>query len=490
MKTSLRFALPALVGLVGCTSMAPYEPSPKESGEELTFEQFVARQKTDTGYIGGRAAELEIRATGRVRIPMPNATADELGTAEAQFWAGEALAQQESIARTISDQLRFGRNALSGQRFDLNLEGGEPTLTSVVAVEGGLEVEYELRLESLIKLRDLMGQPLEGLTGTRVDARLPLRLENLRQRAQGCFEDSSTGMPPAAEDLTDYNLFFYWKPDRAGCQLASEELAQAGFEVTSSSADSPTVYPEYDRLIEDGEITMSTVYGQMTHGELTDNDSSWWYYERFVSQWRDQGFESLGAIEGNLGEQLRKVVTSDDGRTLTITIDVYNARGFADSVPRDEANRRFQNAMRGKDIVFYGGHAFYGSLSMLENRESYTDGYQIFFMDSCWSYAYYTKQIFRNKTSAGDATGYLNADVVNNTEMASADAPSLILWDNILRGATTLFQGGDVSAYSWNAIIEYMNVRAEQGGRERPEIYGASGVRTNRFQPAVAGGNE
>ena len=38
----------------------------------------------------------------------------------------------------------------------------------------------------------------------------------------------------------------------------------------------------------------------------------------------------------------------------------------------------------------------------MDDPEIYSGRYQIFFMNSCWSYEYYTKQIFRNSvTDAG-----------------------------------------------------------------------------------------
>jgi len=40
-------------------------------------------------------------------------------------------------------------------------------------------------------------------------------------------------------------------------------------------------------------------------------------------------------------------------------------------------------------------------------------------MDACWSYAYYTKQVFRHKATATDPTGWDLVDVVNNTEMGN-----------------------------------------------------------------------
>ncbi len=471
-----------LAGLAGCTAIDMPTSTGPEGGERLSFEQFLS-QKNDTGYVGNKASELEITATGTVRVLLDAAGPDELEALAEAIRANPTDQAHRDITRAVSDQLKFARNALKGRRLNLNLEGGEPAITAVDVIDGGLDLSYSVRIESLIKLMDLgQGQRLEDFVGLEITADLPMRIDGLKDRATGCWEDIDNGQPPPAADLNDWNLFYYWKPSRQGCVLRGDDLSTATLRVTSSSASAPTVYPEYDRLVEDGRVTMTAVFGQMTHGQLRDSDSGFYFYEAFVKTWTDQGYERVGAIDTNLGETLRKTVTNGD-QTLTIEIDVYNPRGFADTVPSTESNQRFKNAIANREIVFYGGHSFYGSLNILREADAYSPGYQVFFMDSCWSYEYYTKQVFRNKATAQDPTGYLDADVVNNTEAGSNDDPSLVLWDTFMKGVTAHFMGNDVTPYSWNTMIEYMNNEARWSG----ELFGASGVRNNVYQPGQNG---
>jgi hypothetical protein len=207
-------------------------------------------------------------------------------------------------------------------------------------------------------------------------------------------------------------------------------------------------------------------------------------------RWEQLGFRVVETYSENRGHRLERTYPGD----LVVSIDMYTPVGFADSVPRDEANQRFRDAIRGNEIVYYNGHAFYGSLQVLDDRDAYPqDTYQIILMDACWSYAYYTKQIFRNRATDADPDGYALVDVVNNTEpgITGSERTATVLWDNIFKGAGQVRAGGDATLYSWNNIITYMNEHAEARARRRtshpnPEIYGASGVRTNRWQPADA----
>jgi len=113
-------------------------------------------------------------------------------------------------------------------------------------------------------------------------------------------------------------------------------------------------------------------------------------------------------------------------------------------------------------------------------------------MNSCWSYEYYTKQIFKNNATDEDPKGWALADVVNDTESGwfhnMADE-SRILLTNLLAGAES---GGIDGAryYTWDRIIGAMNdyaVRSyEWNNSNSHEIYGVSGVTTNTYDPADA----
>jgi hypothetical protein len=183
-----------------------------------------------------------------------------------------------------------------------------------------------------------------------------------------------------------------------------------------------------------------------------------------------------------------------------VSITILTPVQFADDVPREQANEVFRSAMRANEIVYYNGHAFYGSLTVLDDPSAYpADTYQIVFMDACWSYAYYTKQIFQNRVTAMDATGHALVDVVNNTEpgITGSEHTAAILWDNVFKGAAAVRSNADATIYSWNNLIKYMNDHAEERARLRsasnhpnPEIYGASGVRSNAWQPGGGGPEE
>ncbi len=453
-----------------------------------SFEEYVDG-KEDTGYVGTRAVELEALVRGRVRVDLPGRSAADLETTAAALRANPGDWNLRSVTGQITEQIKYARNALKAEKLDLNLEGGSPTFSAITVVDGGLVLDYELKVESLVKFKELEAKGLTpaDLIGKVVEPRLPLVPAGLFERtAAACATDPDTGAAVPAADLGAHNLFYYFDAARSGCPLTAAELTTAHYEIRSS-LDTPTVYPEYDRLVADGKVSMVVLFGQIEHGELKPNDWGFLSFNTMARSFKTQGFSKTETFPDNRGQRMKKTFPGG----LVVEIELWTPVSFADNVPREESNTRFREAMKRNEVVYYNGHAFYGSLSVLDDRGAYPeDTYQIIFMDACWSYAYYTKQVFRNKATEADPTGWALTDVVNNTEpgITGSEETAAILYDNLFKGAATVHRGGDASLYSWNNMVKYMNEHAEYRARQRtthpdPEIYGASGVRSNAFDP-------
>lgn len=472
---------------VGCTAAG----ASGAADDELNIPDFEDFNdgKTDTGYVGSAAAEVEATLRGHVRVMLPNRSAADLSalatqlTTETNPWVSE-------VSNAVTEQTKYARNTLSSQKLNLNLEGGSPHYTSATAIEGGLDVAYELKIESLVKFRELAesGLTLEDLVGRSIDLRLPLQPGGLLERVgDSCATDAEEpGGQVAAGELRADNYFFYFDPTRTGCRLTDADLVTATYHV-ESSVDAPRVYPEYDRLVADGRIDMTAIFGQIEHGELLPEDLGNYAFDDFTSAFTRRGFRVAEEFANGAGHRLEKRYAGG----LVVSLSMYAPSTVADHVEREAANMIFQNALRNSEIVYYAGHAFYGSLTVLDDPSVYpTDAYQIIFMDACWSYAYYTKQIFRNRANAQDPTGYVNVDVINNTEpgITGSELTAANLWGNLFKGADAVFAHRSASKYSWNSLMKYMNEHAEARAAARDdgsnaEIYGVSGVSTNVFHP-------
>ncbi len=477
----LRLLAPSLLIAAACSGT-----SAEDDG--FSFDDFVDG-KGDTGYLGSRAAEIEATFNSKVRVPVPGKSQTELEAIAAALRANPKDFNHSAITDKVTLHGKFARNALRASKFNLNLEGGDPSFSAITVEPGALVLEYQVKVESLVKYRDLedQGKTPEDLVGQQIDMKLPLVIDGLLEKVGvSCSSDfDASGAAVPTEDLRADNMFYYWHPERMGCSLGASDLVAGSYKVTSST-DQKTVYPEYDKLVADGKLQMVQLFGQITHGDLLDNDLGWIAYRDIKRFLMASSYQLVETLPNNTGVRLAKTLPNG----LKVEMLMLSPVNFADHADRDQANRIFKEAIRSHELVYYAGHAFYGSLTVLDDADAYpADTYQVIFMDACWSYAYYTKQVFRNKATAADPTGWVLADVVNNTEpgITGSERTAHELWKNLIAGADAKFGRKSVTKYSWNNLIKFMNEhaerRAEARGEDNPEIYGVSGVRTNVFKP-------
>ena len=485
-KMLLPLLFPALLVAPACGDDGSVGES--EAGIEADpFRDFLGGGKEDTGYVGDRAIELEATLSSRVVIAL-SAKTDEARTAEleraktsprAVFWAA------------VTSQIKHGRIQLRRETFQLNLERGDATYGTPEAVETGIAVDFSIDVDTLVKLKDLPeDQDPAGLVGKKTALQLPLDPVAVFEAGGAACASNDDGSA-LAEDahLEAVNYFYYFDPDRESCKLADEGLLHAASFEVRSSLDATEAYPELDLLADDGELSMVAVFGQIKHGELQRWDWGWIAYEDFADALRAQGFTRTDQLgdEESFGEVLEKTYPGD----LRVSVSLYNPVSVAEDRDRSEVDALFKELLKDNELIYYNGHSFYGSLSVLRDADAFPkDTYQIVFMDSCWSYAYYTKQVFQSKTTDADLDGMKWADVVNNTEpgITGSHETAFLLWRYLFEAASAHRAGESTRPYSWLNLIRFMNQSADERASRRtthtaPEIYGVSGARDNAYQP-------
>jgi hypothetical protein len=252
-------------------------------------------------------------------------------------------------------------------------------------------------------------------------------------------------------------------------------------------------YPEYDRLTEDGRIEAVIFFGEAEHNPVvSDGDWGVLVWRSFEVDLRLRGFKASPGLA--VGQRyLRERGGLIEQVDLISPYDLHDMGGNAFAM--------FADMLRTHEIVIYNGHSFYGSLKVLDDRGNYPeDTYQILFMNSCWSYEYYTKQVFWNKTTESDPKGWVLADVINNTTTARFNQMGIstrVIMANLFAGAESMGMDDMGRKFSWQRIIGIINDEAHgvcpvdadpmdcrhYQEQANPEIYGVSGVRTNHFQP-------
>ena len=432
--------------------------------------------KMDTAYLSDLATEVEAVLTSEGKIDVRDKSQSERDAILTQVQASEG----NEIKQLANGQLKFAKNEINEKKLHMNLTSSKPrVLEATLSDDGFIHVRFEAIVESTVTQVDLdkMEITLPEFLETAAEATVPDQPTKMYEAVgDACIKDGS--------HAASYNYFYYFEADKEGCAEAMESAGIAQVRATfelRNLAPAKTVYPEYDQLVDDGLIEVVAFFG----AAKSDWEPGTWDWgpqseKSFIRDMKDLGFREVESADTGL-----LLVRTNDGLETRITVIGPETLKLLNN----DVDGLFTTLVKRNEIIFYNGHSFYGSLNVLDNPEIYPGRYQIFFMNSCWSYEYYTKQIFEHNVTADDPTGWDLADVVNDTESGwfhnMADE-STILLSNLLRGAETM--GVDEDRYfTWDRIIAAMNQHAIDTyytrHTETHEIYGVSGVRTNRFEP-------
>ncbi len=431
--------------------------------------------KTDTGYLSDLATEIEGLFYATVIVD-----GREMSE-EARAYYTEGLMKENSRAlQALADpQIKYAKNQLNSFKLHLNLTSSSVTgLKSEITEDGYIHVDYQASVESIITKIDLdeLGISMAELLQKSFQAIVPDDTSRMST-------DVGVACLQQGHPSHDYYYFYYFDPNQEGC---AEAMEKAGIgRITAELkihdlAPTKTVYPEYDLLKADGRIDIVVFFGAADHDWVPGKwDWGIHSYNGFARDIRSLGFEEK---EHAPGQRFERTVGDRVESIIMIgpeTLKLLN----------EDSNGIFKELVKKSEIIFYNGHSFYGSLDVLRDESIYPGSYQIFFMNSCWSYEYYTKQVFRANERPDDPKGWLLADVLNDTESGwfhNMTRESTILLNNLLLGIEHDGIDGD-KFYTWDRIIAAMNkyaIEAQIDHRsETHEIYGVSGVRTNRFDP-------
>lgn len=427
--------------------------------------------KEDTAYYSDLATELQGVFHGEMVLDL-----SAMSESERSSYVSTLRSGGYRLVSLVTDHIKFGKNQLNTEKLHMNLSADNVTSHQVTLDGTTARVAYTLSIETIVSFDELRAAGIEpsSLTDRTFAVKLPADPRNVFALAgERCAEGFDAGT------LADYNYFYYFAPEKPGCDLS---VVTAAFTL-SSLLPRKSTYPEYHRLTADGKVTVAVFFGAAEHNEtVSASDEGVREHREFIDALKSRGFAKTQDL--NPGQRWSRTKAN-----LLEIVDVVSPYELA--ALQSDTQGLFRKALLEHEIVIYDGHSFYGSLRVLQEKDAYpADTYQIIFMNSCWSYEYYTTQVFKNKASAADPTGWALADVVNNTEPAwflNDAEETRILLTNIFAGCETGGRDG-ARQYTWEGIIQAMNKfaldRFKSWRLESHEVYGVSGVRENCYDPA------
>jgi hypothetical protein len=476
-RISLIASLILSVGLIACA-----HSEDEESNTDTIDQEYLIPPdgKFDTGYYSNLAMELEGDFAATMILDLTN-----LDQSEREKF------DNPSVLRLIAEkQVKMAKGQLNEKSLHLNLTSGDIKFINQVIVQRAegefLVVDYSIVAESLVTHEELKEQGLtpKDLEDTSYAVIIPEDPRNMFVRAgESCADGFEVG------GLKESNYFYYFAPQKESCKIPMS--TQASFHLRSLLPQQET-FPEYDRLADDGVVKSAIIFGAYTNENPPASDWGVMMWRSYEVDLRITGWEKVDGL--TIGQRYKQEING-----ITMMIDLFSPK---DLYEYKNTNLIFGDLLKTQEIIVYNGHSFYGSLDALEVPQNYPqDMYQILFMNSCWSYEYYTKQVFNHKATPADPSGWADVDVLNNTTYAyfpQMSTATIKFMSNILAGAA--YGGADDRGrrYSWQNIIGIMNDEAQgicpadadpqdcrrYQRKNKHEIYGVSGVRTNTFTPA------
>jgi len=249
--------------------------------------------------------------------------------------------------------------------------------------------------------------------------------------------------------------WYVWNPDRAGCSARLQQM-----KVTVSKLLPPAVtYPEYDRLVADGVVSMVILFGQIGDGPIDESEAGVRNMKRFGNWLTQAAFKEIESPP--VGRRFEKIVGE-----VVVQVDLYGPTDF--SGLSDYAHLdNFQRAIGEHEIVAYDGHSMLGA-SDFWTRPDYPDFYQIYLYGGCLGYEYYVAPIL-----SGKGGGWEQLDVMSSVIEVSAPA-------NDYAGP---FLGKLLVALDNGYRVSWKDILGAVRSRVGDSTFGMSGVTENCFSP-------
>jgi hypothetical protein len=224
------------------------------------------------------------------------------------------------------------------------------------------------------------------------------------------------------------SFWYFWSPERPGCKL----IANKDYLVLKASIhrmeNTKLSFPEYRHLPNsNGEITVNVFFGKETtnsdNNPLVSDDANAVNYKTMRWHLLSLGYKNViwkkSQIEKIIKQHAPSMPFVETFKKNNIAYLVF----FGDT-DLGKAGKAFhwfyKDAIEMASVVIYAGHSGLGKRLDLDRIEDSLgkkiifnlNRYQIFFLDSCSSYLYYTNMYLNRKKSARDLFGTKQLDII------------------------------------------------------------------------------
>ena len=237
---------------------------------------------------------------------------------------------------------------------------------------------------------------------------LPRRVDLTGQQAFWS-KYSATCQDMEGDEVNVDNFWYHYRPRASGCTLAAADVTVATARAAMSPVNTVNKYPEYQKVWEDGLLTIVAVFGKYTPGATdTDSDAGLSAYAQFAAA----AAAELG-VPAPVADAAHPDITLRAGNVV-ITLLLTDKLMLAPA----SWQKRFAEVSTNADLIMYNGHAGLGAnVRALAGMGTFFPGkYQMLFIDGCDTFAYAddTWATRRATLNADDPSGTKYLDVITN----------------------------------------------------------------------------
>lgn len=291
----------------------------------------------------------------------------------------------------------------------------------------------------------------------------------------------STCVDAGAHDVDANSMWYYYRPNRSGCNLADENVVNAVATVTLSEITTTGKYPEYHKIWEDGVFRTVAIFGKVEDG-ATDGDSGIYAYNRFVKAMRTKLSPynvttvpaSLSSSPGVGTPDVSFSATLPDGKKVEVVALLIDGVRTAGA----DFDKRYASLTGKADFISYSGHSGLGAnIRALARKGKWEAGqYSVVFMNGCDTYAYVDSALAdaRSAVNPDDPTGTKHLDMIMNampSYFSKMDSNTLAIFTALL-------------AFDKPKTFEQIFA-----GIDRSQVVLVSGEQDNVYYPGYTGGD-
>jgi hypothetical protein len=285
---------------------------------------------------------------------------------------------------------------------------------------------------------------------------------------------------PSPHEIDSDSMWYYYRPNNAGCQLDAADIITATAQVQVSSVNTTGKYPEYHKVWEDKALRVVSIFGKYEKG-ATSGDAGIDAYNDFVQKARAQLGPGVTTVPASLPTDpgvaqpdVTLSATLPGGRQVVINALLVDE---VSSAP-ESFYQRYEGLSTHADLIMYNGHAGLGqNVRALAHRGKFVAGqYAIMFMNGCDTYAYVDGYMAQTRAlvNPDDPTGTKYMDIVVNAMPAffASDAPASMA---LIRGLMAV-----------DAPLTYEQIFADI---DSSQVVLVTGEEDNVYHPGFTGNN-